>query len=102
MNLAQKILVTCGCITMLAACKKDRPTADNYISYKLNGVYQKLIPDADSFDDGTFLVSAGPFNKGEIDLFLDTLVQLKTYHFQDIKDNTVGSYTDVSGTNFWS
>jgi len=91
------------CLAMaLSSCKKDNPTPANFISFKVNGVYKSIKPEADIFDDGTFLLDAGPFMKDEIGLYLDTNVMLKTYHFENQGDNALGDYYDHSGTHFWS
>lgn len=92
-----------GCLVMaFNSCKKDNPTPANFISFKINGVYKNIKPEADIFDDGTFLLQAGPFLKDEIGLFLDTNVMLKTYHFENESDNAIGDYYDHSGAHFWS
>jgi Family of unknown function (DUF6252) len=102
MNLAQKIFIACGCIAALGACKKNSPKPNDYISFYVNDAYKIIKPEADIFDDGTLMIDAGPSMKGEISLFLDTTVQLKTYHFENEKDNALGNYYDNSGISFWS
>lgn len=102
MNLIQKIMIAgCG-VAALASCKKDKPAPDNYISYKVDGNYKKLKPDADYFDDGSgFLIDAGPFNKGEMSISFNDVPVEKTYHFEDSTD-VIAEYVDESGRNFWS
>src|SRR3569833_124867 len=104
MNLTQKILIIGGCVAVLAGCRKDdpKPTPDNFISYKINGVYKILVPDATAFDDGTWLLTGGPFNKGEISLFLDTPMYVKSYDFKGELDEAIGDYCDEAGSDFWS
>ncbi len=100
MNLIHKLMIAGCCATALASCKKDNPTSTNFVSFKINGVYKSIKPEADIFYDGTFLLTGGPFMKDQIGLFLDTNVMRKTYHFENASDNAVGDYYDHSGTRF--
>jgi hypothetical protein len=102
MNLTQNILITCCCIATLGSCKKDKPTPDNYISFQVDGVYKKLIPEANSSDDGNWLLIAGPLNKGELDLFLDTSIYLKSYNLANEADHAMCTYYNDAGTRFWN
>lgn len=102
MNLMNKLMIARCCMVAFGSCKKDNPTPTNFISFKLNGVYKNIKPEADIFNDGSFLLGAGPFMKDQIGLFLDTNVMLKTYHFENESDNAVGDYYDYAGTHFWS
>jgi len=102
MNLRNKMMIAGCCIAALGSCKKDKPAPDNFIFYKLNGVYTTIKPEADIFDDSSFLLEAGPFNKNEIGLFVDSNIQVRTYHFENAYDNAVGDYYDGKGAHFWS
>jgi hypothetical protein len=102
MNLIHKLIIAGCLVAAFSSCRKDNPTPANFISFKINGVYKSIKPEADIFDDGTFLLDAGPFMKDEIGLFLNTNVMLKTYHFENQGDNALGDYYDHSGTHFWS
>jgi hypothetical protein len=102
MNLSQKMLITGGLLILFAACKKDKPTTSNHISFKLNGVYKNLKPEGDLFDDGTLLLQAGPFMKDQITLFIDTAVLVKTYRFEDRRYQAEADYNDHSGVLFLS
>jgi hypothetical protein len=102
MNIAQKITIACCGLMILSACKKNNPEPDEYISFYVNDVYKIIKPEADYFDDDTFLLQAGPDMKGEIGLFLDTIVQIKTYYFENPFDGAVADWYDNSGTHFWS
>ncbi|MFI5162520.1 MAG: DUF6252 family protein [Sphingobacteriales bacterium] len=102
MNLTRKIRLTCCGLLLMSACKKDKPTPNNYISFYANDVYNIAKPGIANIDDETFLLDAGPDMKGEIGLFIDTNVQLKTYHLENEADNAICDYYDSAGTHFWS
>lgn len=58
MNLIKKIVVA-GCLAAaICGCKKNSPTPEDYISYKVDGVYKSLKPEA-SYLDGSLLIEAG-------------------------------------------
>ena len=100
MNRTQNIFIACVCMAALGACKKNNPTPTDYISFYANGTYKITKPEADIFDDGTLLIDAGPFMKGELLLFLDTAVQVKTYRFENGEYNADGDYYDNAGVHF--
>src|SRR5882757_9865667 len=61
MNLIKKILLAGGFALAFCSCKKSGPSPDNYISYKVDGVYKSLKPDADYFDE-SLVLEAGKIN----------------------------------------
>lgn len=103
MNLTKKIYIACSCVIIFSACKKDNPTPDNYISFKVNGVYKRLKPEADYFDDGSLLLDAneGKFLKDEISFSTIKNPQVKTYHFEDPDADAIADYNNHAGTDFW-
>ncbi|WP_426669398.1 DUF6252 family protein [Mucilaginibacter sp. McL0603] len=60
MNLIKKILLAGGLVLAIYGCKKG-PSPDNYISYKVDGVYKSLKPEADYFDE-SLVLEAGKIN----------------------------------------
>ncbi|MBS1501252.1 MAG: hypothetical protein JST32_04270 [Bacteroidetes bacterium] len=100
MNLIKKILIAAGCAVALSACKKDNPQPGDYISFKLNGIYKIIKPDAYNDYDGTFFLAAGGDLKNEISLYIDTVPEQRTYHFENVNDRAAAGYDDDSGTDF--
>jgi len=61
MNLITKVLMAAGLALAVSGCKKSGPSPDNYLSYKVDGVYKSVKPDADYFDD-SLVLEAGKIN----------------------------------------
>lgn len=57
MNLIKKMLIAGSFALAIAGCKKSGPTPDNYISYKVDGVYKSSRPEADYGDDALIINS---------------------------------------------
>ena len=69
-------LVICG-------CKKSGPSPDNYITYKVNGVYKSMRPDAGYLDDA-LLIEGGKIGGEDLWIIFNGYPAPGTYDLKDI------------------
>jgi len=102
MNLIRKMMIAGCCIAALGSCKKDNPAPGDFIFYKVNGSFKSNDPDGYIFDENSLLIDAGPFEKNEISLFIDSLPRVRIYHFENESDPAIADYYDNDHRHFWS
>ena len=104
MNLSQKLFAISCCIMLFSACKKDKPKPNNYISFKADGVYSNLSPEARySADNGTVLMDAGDSKKNKISLSFSVDALLNSYNLGTYQEeNAICDYYNESGVHFSS
>ena len=97
MNLIKKMLVA-GCIAAaICGCKKDTPAPDDYLSYKVDGVYKSVKPDAD-FIDGDLLIDGGKIGGEDLSIFVDDYPGPGRYNLTD-STYTLLSYHRGTGSH---
>ena len=102
MNLRRKLMIAGCCVAVFGSCKKDNPAPDNFIFYKVNGVYKTIKPEGYIFGGDGLLIDAGPFMKNEIDMFIDSLPQVRSYNFNPDEAVAAADYYDNNRVHFWS
>ncbi|HEY9002171.1 MAG TPA: DUF6252 family protein [Mucilaginibacter sp.] len=91
MNLIRKIIIA-GCMTaVIYGCKKNSPSPDNYLKYKVDGVYKSLKPEADYFDD-SLIIDAGKIGGEDLTIFFDGYPAPGVYDLADFDVASI-SYT---------
>lgn len=89
-------------MTALGSCKKNNPAPDNFIFYKVDGVYKTARPEGDLFGQDGLLIESGSSLKNEIDLFTDQPPQVGVYHLDSDMNGAAAQYYDSNGVSFWS
>lgn len=102
MSLTKKIMIYASLFAVCTSCKKDKPKPDSFISYKVNGVYEKLSSEADYFSDGSFSIDAGKKGGEGIILYITSEIEEGAYQFGNDQDIALGEYIDPSGKTFLS
>jgi uncharacterized protein DUF6252 len=89
MNLITKMLIAGGLLMAFCGCKKNSPSPNDYISYKVDGVYKSLKPEADVVD-GDLLIEGGKIGGEDLWIQIDQYPSPGTYNLanSDIADIT--------------
>ena len=91
MNLIKKMLLAGSFALVICGCKKTGPSPDNYITYKVNGVYKSMRPDAGYLDDA-LLIEGGKIGGEDLWIIFNGYPAPGTYDLKDI-DTTYMSYS---------
>jgi hypothetical protein len=82
MNLLPKLPALLILSIIFISCKKNNPTPDNNIYWKVNGVAKSAKPDASYFDNNTFMLEATSGND-YINLSIDRAYRVGTFHLDN-------------------
>ncbi len=93
MKLITKLLIGGSLIAALGSCKKDNPTPDNNLTYKMDGVLKTAKPDVYSYTDNTLMID-GTKGSEDITLFVDTIVNAGTFHIGNMSDKITAMYVN--------
>jgi hypothetical protein len=97
MNLIKKMLLAGSFALVICGCKKTGPSPDNYITYKVNGVYKSMRPDASYLDDA-LLIEGGKIGGEDLLIFFNGYPAPGTY---DLKDIDTASISYSTGTDIY-
>ena len=70
MNLIKKMLFAVCITAAICSCKKSGTSPDDYLEYKVDGVYKSLKPEADYLDNG-LIIDAGKIGGEDLTIFFN-------------------------------
>jgi hypothetical protein len=95
MNLIKKLLIAGCCAVLLNSCKKDNPSPDNIISYKVDGALNKNSAASLHYENGKGLTVFNMDGPGDITLFIDS-IHVGVFNIGGLQDKVAAMYLNAN------